>query len=59
MTQKYIDYYNISYGYLTTVMERIKRRFPAEDAKRLEEMLRIISAELMPEIALPAEPHAP
>ncbi len=59
MTQKYIDYYNISYGYLTTVMERIKHRFPAEDAKRLEEMLRIISSELMPEISLPAESPVP
>ena len=59
VTQKYIDYYNISYGYLTTVMERIKHRFPAEDAKRLEEMLRIISSELMPEISLPAESPVP
>ena len=59
MTQKYIDYYNISYGYLTTVMERIKRRFPEEDAARLEDMLRIISSELMPEIELPSGGPAP
>ena len=52
-TQKYIDYYNISYGYLSTVMDRIKARFPAEDVAKIEEMLDIISDELMPEIPLP------
>ena len=54
VTQIYIDYYNISYGYLTTVMDRIKNRFPEEDVDRLEQMLRVISSELMPEISLPA-----
>ena len=53
VTQKYIDYYNISYSYLGTVMGRIQQRFPPEDVARLEEMLRIISEELMPEIPLP------
>lgn len=53
VTQKYIDYYNISYGYLTTVMDRIKARFPVEDVAKIEEMLDIISDELMPEIPLP------
>lgn len=31
-TQKYMDYYNISTGYLHTVMERINKRFTAEEA---------------------------
>ena len=53
VTQKYIDYYNISYGYLSTVMDRIKKRFPEEDVAKIEEMLSIISDELMPEIPLP------
>ena len=53
ITQKYIDYYNISYGYLSTVMDRIKKRFPEEDVAKIEEMLSIISDELMPEIPLP------
>ena len=53
VTQKYIDYYNISYSYLGTVMGRIQQRFPPEEVARLEEMLRIISEELMPEIPLP------
>lgn len=54
VTQKYIDYYNISYRYLGEVMGRIRKRFPAEQVTQLEEMLRIISRELMPEIPLPS-----
>ena len=52
-TQKYLDYYNISYSYLHLVMERTKKRFAPEDLARLEDMLRIVSNELMPEIPLP------
>ena len=51
MTQKYVDYYNVSYRYLSTVMDRIKDRFPAEDVAKLEEMLNVISDELMPELS--------
>ena len=49
-TQKYIDYYNISYSYLSTVIERVRQRFPEEDVDKLEEMLSVISNELMPEL---------
>ena len=60
VTQKYIDYYNISYGYLNEVMDRIKERFSPEDTAKLEEMLSIVSDELMPEIALPKpQPYHP
>ena len=52
VTQKYKDYYNISYSYLSTVMNRIKDRFSPEDVAKIEEMLTIISDELMPEIPL-------
>ena len=52
VTQKYIDYYNISAGYKAQVMERICARFSPEECARLEEMLEIISSELMPEINL-------
>ena len=51
-TQKYIDYYNISYSYLSTVIERVRKRFPEEDVDKLEQMLTIISDELMPELDL-------
>lgn len=54
-TQKYIDYYNISYSYLGTVMERIKQRFSPEDVEKLTGMLQIIATELMPEIPLPRD----
>ena len=52
-TQKYIDYYNISYSYLHLVMERAKQRFSPDDQAKLEEMLQVVSDELMPEIQLP------
>ena len=51
--KKYIDYYNISYSYLHLVMERAKQRFSPDDLAKLEEMLQIVSDELMPEIQLP------
>ena len=61
VTQKYRDYYDISYQYLSTVMRRIRERFGPEDVGRLEEILHVISSELMPEIPLPLplDPPAP
>ena len=53
VTQKYIDYYNISSSYMEEVMDRIVRRFPAEDCAKLEEILTVVSRELMPEVPLP------
>ena len=53
VTQKYIDYYNISASYMVEVMDRIGRCFDAADCKKLEEMLEIIGRELMPEIDIP------
>ena len=52
-TQKYIDYYNISTAYMTAVMNRITQRFTPAECAKLEEMLTIISRELMPEVRLP------
>ena len=45
--------YKISYSYLHLVMERAKQRFSPDDLAKLEEMLQIVSDELMPEIQLP------
>ncbi|MDO4314801.1 MAG: MarR family transcriptional regulator [Oscillospiraceae bacterium] len=53
VTQKYIDYYNVSTTYMVEVMDRIARRFTAEECAKLEEMLTIVSQELMPEVAIP------
>ena len=57
VTPKYIDYYNISASYMVEVMDRITRRFSEEDCQRLEEMLTVISRELMPEIRIPDVKH--
>ena len=58
-TRKYVDYYNISYAYLQKVVDRAKQRFSPEELQKLEEMLRVVSGELMPEIKLPeASPAA-
>ena len=53
VTQKYIDYYNISYGYLSTVMDRIKARFPAEDVAKIEGGWTTTSENHMRKTALP------
>ena len=58
VTQKYIDYYNISYRYVSKVVERVKERFPPEDVAKMEEMPRVISDELMPELPLQAQTDA-
>ena len=52
-TQKYLDYYNVSYNYLDKVMERISQRFSTEECKQLSYMLDTICDQLMPEIPLP------
>ncbi|MBQ7847204.1 MAG: MarR family transcriptional regulator [Clostridia bacterium] len=53
VNQKYIYYYNISTNYMVEVMDRIAQRFPPEDCAKLEEMLTIVSHELMPEVVIP------
>ena len=57
VTQKYIDYYNISSSYMSEVMDRIEKRFAPEDCKKLEEILTVMSHELMPEVTLPEKPE--
>ena len=53
ITEKFLEYYNISTVYTDTVMDRIEARFTPEECKILEQMLDIISEELMPEVAFP------
>ncbi len=53
VTDKFLDYYGITYDYTKLVVSRIKKRFPEEDIAKLEEMLRVLSEELMPEADLP------
>ncbi len=49
VTKKFLDYYNINNEYIKVVMDRIKKRFTPEQTNQFEEMLRIVSRELMPE----------
>ena len=58
VTQKYLDYYNVSRSYIQTVMDRVAARFTPEECGELEEMLRIVDRELMPEVGLPPEREA-
>jgi len=50
VTQKYINYYNISYQYMNEVMSRMEKRFSPEDLAVMERMLDVMYNELMPEI---------
>ena len=50
VTQKYLDYYNISYNYMDVVMNRIKERLEPEELKTMIKILRIMDEELMPEV---------
>ena len=50
LSDKYYQYFNLMNNYQLDVVERIEKRFPAEDVKKFNDMLRIIADELMPEI---------
>ena len=49
LSEKFYDYIGLLSSYEKTVTERIVERFSEEDVKKLDEMLHIISTELMPE----------
>ncbi len=52
VTEKYLNYYNISYNYMNEVMNRIEARFEPEQVEELVKILEIMAEELMPEIQL-------
>lgn len=52
VTEKYLDYYNITYRYIGKVMDRLQERLTAEELQTLEKVLNVMSEELMPEIEL-------
>ncbi len=52
VTEKYLNYYNISYQYMETVMKRIEERFSAKELAVMEKILTVMNDELMPEIKL-------
>ena len=49
VTQKYKDYYNISYQYLKIVMDRVSKNFSEEELKTMEKILDVMNRELMQE----------
>lgn len=50
VTEKYLDYYNLSTSYMTVVMDRVKEHFGKEELKMLEHILEVTAEELMPEV---------
>lgn len=50
VTKKYEKYYEMNYSYVTTVMERVYKRFTPEELEVMEKILNVMSEELMPEI---------
>jgi DNA-binding MarR family transcriptional regulator len=49
LSEKYYNYMGLLSNYEKVVTERMMQRFSAEDVAKFDEMLRIISDELMPE----------
>lgn len=49
LSEKFYSYIGLLSNYEHTVMNRIKERFSAEDVEKFDQMLQIISDELMPE----------
>ena len=49
-TDKYIDYLDIKNSYMHKVLERLEGRFSEAQLEELDNMFKIISTELMPEI---------
>ena len=52
VTQKYLDYYNISYQYLNTVLNRLEGRFSQAELEVVKRVLKVMDEELMPEIPI-------
>ena len=51
VTDKFYDYYAMNSNYISIVAKRMKERFSAEEIQQFENMLDIVSSELMPEVA--------
>jgi DNA-binding MarR family transcriptional regulator len=50
VTGKYMEYYNLSFSYMNTVMKRIEERFSDNELQILENILNVTANELMPEV---------
>ena len=52
LSEKYYNYINLMDAYQREVIKRIEERFPKEDVEKFEEILKVMSKELMPEIKI-------
>ena len=52
LSEKYYNYINLMDTYQREVIKRIEERFPKEDVEKFEEILKVMSKELMPEIKI-------
>jgi hypothetical protein len=52
VTEKYLEYYHVSYEYLDKVLERLENRFSEEELKVVKNVLKVMDEELMPEIQI-------
>lgn len=52
VTEKYLNYYNISHQYIVEVIQRVKERFTPEELEVMKRILKIMDEELMPEIRI-------
>ncbi len=49
LSEKYYNYISLMSSYQLDVIARIEKRFPKEDVEKFDQMLKVISEELMPE----------
>ena len=49
LSEKFLNYVGLFNNYEHTVMQRIEERFPPEDVRKFDEILSVMSRELMPE----------
>ena len=53
VTDKYLEYLNLSEGYVSTVAHRAEEQFSKERVEELKEILAAMSHDLMPEVEIP------
>ncbi len=55
VTEKYLNYVGITYDYIALVMQRIRDRLSEQDIEKFEEIMQVLSEELMPEVPIKRE----
>lgn len=55
VSEKFLEYYGLTYDYTKTVVERMKERFTAQEVEQLDRFIDIIVNELMYDVDLGVE----